>query len=154
MIQILDELHQFNLVDIQWKIAMSLGKCTACFQRALEETWNSHIRIYWVLHVSDWVDSLIGPGGLLLVVCCWIAVLRAFHRLGLEKSKGIKTWIDVTNVFAGSHTQHRWRCSYVHVMMEPVCTFSFAPFWILLPSPKTKKLALFLVANKENTKSS
>jgi hypothetical protein len=58
---------------------------------------------------KDWLDSLIGPGGLLLVVSHLFAVPVLVLWLGLEKSKLLN--LDVRNIFAGSHTEHHWRCS-------------------------------------------
>jgi hypothetical protein len=39
----------------------------------------SSLRIYWLFHVSDWVDGLIGPTGLLLVVSHLFAVPVQFQ---------------------------------------------------------------------------
>jgi hypothetical protein len=106
----------------------------------LSEPWRRpgtvHIRVFWLLHVSDWVDSLIVPGGLLLVIFCWNAVLR-FIGWSWKKVKQLKLRCD--KYFCRvTHTQHRWRWSFVHCMMEPVCTFSFAPLEFCCLHPKTK----------------
>jgi len=52
---------------------------------------------------------MIGPGGLLLVVSHLFAVLVSVSWMGLQKSKYGN--LDVKNIFAGSRTKHRWRCS-------------------------------------------
>jgi len=50
---------------------------------------------------------LIGPGGLLLVVPHLFAVPVSVLWVGLTEKK-LK--LDVKNISAGSHTEHRWRC--------------------------------------------
>jgi hypothetical protein len=59
----------------------------------------------------DWLDSLLGPGGLLFVVSHPFAVPVLVLWLGLEKSKQLN--LNVRNIFAGSHTEHCWRCSCI-----------------------------------------
>jgi hypothetical protein len=59
---------------------------------------------------SDWVDSLIGPSGLLLVISHVLAVPISVLWVGLEK-KVSKYNLDVRNNFARSHTGRWWRCS-------------------------------------------
>jgi hypothetical protein len=86
-----------NLIQgIHWKTAGTLEKCTA-FQSsggALEQS-NKHQsnRIYWRLPVSHWLDSLIGPTGLLLVISHLLAVPILVLWVGLEKKLVIKTWM-------------------------------------------------------------
>jgi hypothetical protein len=49
----------------------------------LEEPWDRQSnRIYWLLPVSDWIDSLIGPGGLLLIVSHLLTVRVSFICMG------------------------------------------------------------------------
>jgi len=55
---------------------------------------------------------MIGPDGLLLVVPHLFAVPISVLLVGLQKSKQL-TW-DVKNTFAGSHTEHCWRCFCKH----------------------------------------
>ncbi len=80
---------------IQWihcQTAVILEKCTA--SRALEEPWKSLINtlnhIYWLLLVSDSLDSLIRQGGLLLVVSHLFAVPALVVWIGLEEGKYLK----------------------------------------------------------------
>jgi hypothetical protein len=54
---------------------------------------------------------MIGPGGLLLVVPHLFADPVSLLLVGLQKSRELN-W-DVKNIFAGSHTDHRWRCSNI-----------------------------------------
>jgi hypothetical protein len=49
---------------------------------------------------------MIGPGGLLLVVPHLVV---SVSWAGLQESKK-ELNLDVKNIFAGSHTEHRWRC--------------------------------------------
>jgi hypothetical protein len=46
----------------------------------------------------DWLDSMIGPGGLLLVVARLFSVLVLVLWVGLEKSKKLN--LDVRKIFA------------------------------------------------------
>ncbi len=55
---------------------------------------------------------MIGPGGLVLVVSSLYAVPVLVLWVGLEKSKYLI--LDARNIFAESHTEHCWRCSYTH----------------------------------------
>jgi hypothetical protein len=68
-LEILDEVQQSQIQRIHWKTAPDLGKnahLSEPLEEALEEC-NKNIsdRIYGLLFVSDWVDSLIVPGELL-----------------------------------------------------------------------------------------
>jgi hypothetical protein len=80
----------------------------------LSEPWNSltnRVRSYFLtLPISNWVDSLIGPSGLLLVVSHLLAVPSVSFRGVVPKN--IHYNLDVRNIFARSHTEHWWRCSY------------------------------------------
>jgi len=78
------------------------------FSEHLEEPRSSLIntqsnRVYWLLFpVSDWVDSLIGPSGLLLVVSPHLlAVPISVLWVGLEKKLVRKTWM--WEIFLQSH---------------------------------------------------
>jgi hypothetical protein len=56
---------------------------------------------------------MIGPDGLLLVVPhLFAAVPVSVLLVGLQKSKQLN--LHVKNTFAGSHTEHCWRCFYNH----------------------------------------
>ncbi len=75
---------------------------------------HSQILVYLLLPVSDWLDSLIGPSGLLLVVVVphQLAVPVSVLWVELEKKKLVTKNLDVRNMFGGwSHTEHWWRYS-------------------------------------------
>jgi hypothetical protein len=64
--------------------------------------------MYWLLPVSDWLDSLIAPSGLLLVVVSHqLAVPVSVLWVELEKKLVTKTWMW-EYVFGGSHTERCW----------------------------------------------
>jgi hypothetical protein len=56
--------------QIQWIHLKTPGTLKTCTEfKALEgEQTNKYSQSYWLVPVSDWLDSLIGPSGLLLVV--------------------------------------------------------------------------------------
>jgi hypothetical protein len=56
------------------------------------------------------VVQLIGAGQLLLVVSHLFAVPVLVLWVGLKTNKESK--LGCENIFARSHTEHRWRCSY------------------------------------------
>jgi hypothetical protein len=49
--------------------------------------------IYWLLPISDWLDSLIGPSGLLLVVSHLLAVSVSVLWVGVGNKLVTKTWM-------------------------------------------------------------
>jgi hypothetical protein len=59
--------------------------------------------VYLLLPVSDWLDSLIGPSGLLLVVVVphQLAVPVSVLWVELEKKKLVTKNLDVRNMFGG-----------------------------------------------------
>jgi hypothetical protein len=65
---------------------------TKCFTYLPTYIVNTYVHylsncIYWLLHVSDWLDSSIGPSGLLLVVVSHLlAVPVSVLCVGLEKN--------------------------------------------------------------------
>jgi hypothetical protein len=67
-------------------------------------------RVQTLVHAADWLDSLIGPDGLLLVLSDQCAVPALLLWVELEKGK--KQNLNVRNISAGSHTEHRPSCSY------------------------------------------
>ncbi len=67
-----------------------------------------------LLSVSDWLRVMIGTGGLLLVLPNLFAAPVSNFMGGLAKKS--VTILGCENNFAGSHTEHCWRCSY------PTCT--------------------------------
>jgi hypothetical protein len=84
---------------MHWKTAGALKRTTAF--RALEESNKQSLIV---------IFGLIGPSGLLLVVCYYLQSQFQFQWWGWKKvSKGN---LDVRHIFAGSHTQHWWICSY------------------------------------------
>ncbi len=86
-------------------------KCAHPF-RALEEA-DKHSQIaftYSLLPVSDWVDGLIDPSGLLLVVSHLLTV-PVLLAGGVGKQSVTKTWMWEI-IFVGSHTERWWRYSY------------------------------------------
>jgi hypothetical protein len=66
-------------------------------------------KIWLVLLIFDWPIIMIRPGGLLLVVPTYLQFPVQFYGWGLEKSKQLN--LEVTNIFAESHTEHQWGCS-------------------------------------------
>jgi hypothetical protein len=61
--------------------------------------------IYWLFLVCDWVDSLIGPSGLLLVVFHLLIVPLTLSFMGGVGNKLVtKSWMWET-CFAESHTE-------------------------------------------------
>jgi hypothetical protein len=68
---------------------------------------------------------MIGPGGLLLVVPHLFALPVSVLLVGLQKSTELN--LDVKNIFSGSHTQHRWRCSKTQELKKP------SRVWVLEP---------------------
>jgi hypothetical protein len=87
-LEILDEVHQWNPVN-HWNSAGTLKLCTAF--RALEVTLKSLITqsnpntIYWLLPVSDWLDSWIRPRKLLLVIPNYLESRFQFDGWGWKK---------------------------------------------------------------------
>jgi hypothetical protein len=80
---------------------------------------HSQIEFFWTasfLFVSDRVDSLIGPSGLLLVVSHLPAV-PSFSFIGGVGRKLATETFDVRNIFAGSHTQSCWRCMLCYILL-------------------------------------
>jgi hypothetical protein len=71
-----------------------LLEAQALHGEALEESNNLPSQIVFIdccsPHVSDWVDSLIGPSGLLLLVSHPFAVSVSVLLVGLEKSLSMK----------------------------------------------------------------
>jgi hypothetical protein len=61
----------------------------------------------WLLWgVSDCATSMFGLTGLLLVVSHLFGIPVWVLSVGLEKSRELN--FDVRNIFAGSHSEHRW----------------------------------------------
>jgi hypothetical protein len=119
----------------------------------LSEPWRRpgtvHIRVFWLLHVSDWVDSLIVPGGLLLVIFCWNAVLR-FIGWGWKKVKQLKLRCD--KYFCRvTHTQHRWRCSFIHVWWWNQFALSALPLLNSVALTQNKSSLSFLGCKQRKT---
>jgi hypothetical protein len=83
------------------------------------EQSNKQIQIIFIdcSPVADWLDSLIRPSGLLLVVSHVYAVPVSVLWVGLEKKLVIKN-LDVRNNLAGSHTEHPRLLFHVQ---EPKC---------------------------------
>jgi hypothetical protein len=74
--------------------------------KAMHLLEKSVVNMIWqLLPVSDWPIIMIGPRGLLLVVRTHFQS----YGWGLLKSKWLN--LDVRNIFARSHTEHRWGCS-------------------------------------------
>ncbi len=98
------------------KMVLAQQNCAGCRAWYQVQQWCAPAKysvlnmIYLLLSVSDWPITMIGPGGLLLVVTHLFAVPVSVPCVGLQKS----TWLnlDPKNIFAGSHTEPRWRCSY------------------------------------------
>jgi len=67
---------------------------------------------FWLFPVSDWVDGLIGPSGLLLVVSP-PTCSRGFSFIMAKVGTTFLTQtLDVRNIiFARLHTKRWWRCS-------------------------------------------
>jgi len=105
-VEILDEVHK------SYESSRSIHWSTHCWDhekvqafKALEQS-NTHSQmtfvdwslfligcIYWLVSVSDWLDSLIGPSGLLLVVSHLLAVQFQFYRWVFGKEWVTKTWM-------------------------------------------------------------
>jgi hypothetical protein len=80
-LEILDEVQQSNLVDILEDCCDLEKHCTTF--RDLEEPWNSLINTVklHLLTVCNWLDSSIGPSGLLLVISNLFAVPVSVGKL-------------------------------------------------------------------------
>jgi hypothetical protein len=80
-----------------------------------------HRTICSLLRVSNWVDSLICPTGLLLVVSptYLLAVPVSVLWVGLGKILDTNKALDVRNIFGGSHMERWWRCSYTCIQYIP-----------------------------------
>jgi hypothetical protein len=108
-LKIFDEVHHSNAVNPLVKLLWAWMKKRTSF-RALEEPWKSLI-LYWLIPVSDWLHSLIGPSGLLLLVGSLppTYLQSQFQFCGWGWQKISNQNLDVRNIFAGSHTEHWWR---------------------------------------------
>jgi hypothetical protein len=71
----------------------------------------------------DWLDSLIGPAGLLLVVSHLFAIPVLVLWVGLEKCKQLK--LGCENFFAGSHSEHCLRWSKILKNMMMISQFQY-----------------------------
>ncbi len=88
--EILDKVLRFKSIG---RLMLLPWKSKQLSESSEGAPWNSPInktqpnRTYWLVHVSEWLDCLIGPGGLLLVVSHVFAVPISVLWVGLEKSK-------------------------------------------------------------------
>ncbi len=97
-----------------WKTAARLQS-----PPALEESSKSltnAVKLY-LLTALNWLNSLIGPGGLRLVVSRLFVVSVFMGEVGKKYSH-----LDVGNLFGRSHTEHWWRCSYNNNKLSTSCT--------------------------------
>ncbi len=123
-LEILDEVQQSNQMDLLEDCCdpekmHSLQSPGGAPQQSNQHNINSQIT-YWLLPVSDLLDSLIGPGGLLISspppIC---SPNFSFMRGVWEKKRVTKTWM--WEIFLQSHTEHPWRCSYILTLLP--CMF-------------------------------
>jgi hypothetical protein len=81
--EILDAVHESNPVNVPLEECWDPGNMHN-FQSPWRSSGTQSNHIYWLPHVSDWVDSLISPSGLLLIVSHLLPVPVSLLGVGLE----------------------------------------------------------------------
>jgi hypothetical protein len=105
--------------------------------------------------VSDWVDSLIGPSGLLLLVVSNQLVSILVSSFMVEVGKKVRKYnLDVRNMFAESHTESCWWWKWLQIVSatkRPAILFyehhdftSFLMFSLSFSLSLSLSLSLFL----------